>query len=700
MVQPLFIERDDLVTKVASETSMPEDTNQWPTEILQELYKQVPYISDFNPDVIMDRVDGERRYGFGHIEVSNKTEIQDSPESPTSQAAGIRHVRIPIVIREGKLCPFDILVSDGSKMLPLTERRLRSSLFRPQVFDVTSRTPGDQSLISQLYPPYRQNYGFGGGGATMSAGMGKEGAVSDTVGTDFRALAAAQQTKTKQDQTPGDVTPMTDKVALLAAILPTIDARDFHKFGSALADPTMRAAFHANRSALAPSLAVLGSYKTAESLSVREAKLAAMLPASVVQISRSPSGTYMVKSATHNAWAPRVVEIDRGVLYQTYGAKIAADVDTTGAVTMAEGGTEADLPENDLPELISSYGIYKVQDSNGKALIGFVFPNLLDIDGKPLPISLFTNGSQMATQADIAGVHVADGAALIEGKPQGHGVFYKVLANGKAVATVPLDIQNSVTSPEGEVSLVASSALHGGVQVQVQISSNLAVPTAGDEQTLLMPADWCWMPLEGVEDVELVGAPDGVAKEGSYDYTKVIEIRAGDAHSFSLSGIPVEKLAQDSRSFLSADDAMFILAGAGISPAYAVQKLAEAFHLKDTRSVMATREIVTFEQAKQAAVARVGRVPNFRQDFFKEAAYVPDSGAVDTVLSLGFINPENLLTFIGYMPVLDEAQEKLCELLMASRMGLRDIPGGVLERVIRGIENTLEGLRSLSFSET
>ena len=68
---------------------------------------------------------------------------------------------------------------------------LRQALFRPQAFDVTSRTPGDQSMIGQLYPPYRQNYGFGGGGIAMNAagGMGI-GKVGMKLGSATSALEA------------------------------------------------------------------------------------------------------------------------------------------------------------------------------------------------------------------------------------------------------------------------------------------------------------------------------------------------------------------------------------------------------------------------------------------------------------------------------------------------------------------------------
>lgn len=107
----LFLDQPLTFEKTAAEVNLPEDPNQWPQEILQELYKQVPYISDFEPHIVMQRVDAERAYGFGHIEITNKTEASPSASPEQMQAAGINSARIPIVVREGKLQPLDIVVT-------------------------------------------------------------------------------------------------------------------------------------------------------------------------------------------------------------------------------------------------------------------------------------------------------------------------------------------------------------------------------------------------------------------------------------------------------------------------------------------------------------------------------------------------------------------------------------------------------------
>ena len=94
MAQPLFFEPDVHFEKVASEVMLPEDANSWPNELMQELFKQCPYIADFEPHVTMDRVDAERGFGFGHIEMQNKTEIQHGAEPEAMRPAGIKKARV------------------------------------------------------------------------------------------------------------------------------------------------------------------------------------------------------------------------------------------------------------------------------------------------------------------------------------------------------------------------------------------------------------------------------------------------------------------------------------------------------------------------------------------------------------------------------------------------------------------------------
>lgn len=664
----LFIDPTLVFEKSASEVTLPEDPNSWPDEILQELFKQVPYIADFEPHIVMSKVNAEAGFGFGNVEVMNKTEIQRGTAPESMDAAGIKQARIPVVIKDRKLQPFDIIITEDSQMLPLTEPRLRQAIFRPQAFDITARTPGDTSMIGQLYPPYRQNYGFGGGGATMGVGMGKQGSV-------------------------------------LEAILPTINEEDYNAFFGSLNDSTLQAAFVKNGSASASALKVLADYTPMTTAKTAMA-LVNSVPPTVVQVQRQEDG-YHVKMASRHFWLPREQVWDRVQLVRELGEKVALDADMHGAVTMTaeEGvGGEAQQPEEDRYEMIKDFGSYKVKTQDGRELMGVVFPNLLDIDGTALPLYLFTNGSQSAVQGEIVGVPSGSASSLPEGAPRGHGCFYEVLTNGKAQATVPLTIQAKISMPQetGDPGTSLHATTFDGRPIEVKVQPNITKLTPG-QGCLLVPESMCWLPLDGAEEVVLLGQAEQAQaeKQASGAVFKTVQIRSGGADSFSLSGMPVEKIAN--RSFLSSDDALFLLGGLGVDLTHAVSKLAEAYTVSMPVNVLVGNGIVlpedSFAEAQKTASARLKDIPNLRVSLIKEAAVLPDPTAVDTVLSLGFINPENLNTFISYLPNLDEAQKKMCELLLAARLGLKDVPISALEKSIRSTEQVIEGLRVMAFQK-
>jgi hypothetical protein len=711
----LFIAPNVDLEKTAAEVSLPEDPNQWPGEVLQELYKQVPYVSDFEPRITMDRVDGERRFGFGHVEISNKTEAPNTASPDSLQAAGVRTARVPIVIKEGKLQPLDIIVTADSKIIPLTEQRLRQAIFRPQAFDITSKTPGDQSMIGQLYPPQRSNFGYGGAGTSVGAeGMGKTGSDETDEMFDRTSLHYAPGTKISPAEYAANKRAIIDSItkrypklgetktsSLLEAILPTINVEDYEKFASRFTDDGLRASYRANELATAPAINKLASYGGWSASKVASRTVNALKP-SVLRIEKVAQG-YLVKSASHNMWMPKETLIDRGMLVKAAGTKIALDVDTAGSATVAYGANvDRDLPDAERPEQVKDFGIWKVKTTEGEELIGYVFPTLLDLDGQPVPVALFTNGSQAALQADMAGVRVGEGASLFEGPPQGRGIFFKVIGNGKAIGTVPVTVHAQLGGQEG-AALMAET--FDGQQVRIAVQPGMEIPTKVDEQTTVVPEDWSWMPLDKADSVVLVEHAEEFNTQADARKTAcAVTIRSGGSNSFSFTGMPVEKLGYDATQFLSLDDATFLLGAMGVTPKYAQEKLACAMYLQEPiecrigRVIETVGDNVRYAAEKTAAV--LANMPNLRKDLVKEAAFIPDPMAVDTVLSLGFLNPENINIFTSYLPTIDDSQEKLCELLLAARLGLQELSSSALEKAIRSTEEVYEALKVLTFTKS
>jgi hypothetical protein len=85
-------------------------------------------------------------------------------------------------------------------------------------------------------------------------------------------------------------------------------------------------------------------------------------------------------------------------------------------------------------------------------------------------------------------------------------------------------------------------------------------------------------------------------------------------------------------------------------------------------------------------------------DLVKEASVLTNPEAVDVVLSLNFINEDNLNSYINHIPQFEEINCKLAELLVASRMGLTDMDEGAIKRSINGISSVIHGLENLKLS--
>jgi len=675
MSKPLFFVADEQqkvadvfgAEKTAGEAQLSEDHNQWASEILNELYRQVPYVADFEIDVVLDKVDAERGFGFGHIEVGSKTEALPTATPEQLENAGVRTVRIPVIVKGNILQPFDVLVTEDSKMLPLTEQRLRQAIFRPQMFDVTSKTPGDQTMVGQLYPPFRQNYGFGSGGG-------------------FGGFYGAQKLS-----------------SVLAAVLQHSNESDLDSFKSSLLDNFTKSAYAANVAAHTALEKIANARPS--NVKVAAASFGKIIKPSVLQLVKAAAG-YKLKTASHRCWAPHEELIDRGEAVRRCGEKIVLAADMSGAVTLPDEDAAPSLPEVPKAQLVTEPGLYEVQSLDGETLVGLVVPNLLDIDGKHKPIAFFSDGQHSAVQADIAGV--PKGAAPeLEGEPaveaRGSGVFFYTQPDGELCMTIPLTLKNAVTMPDGCTCYIAETFDGRPVSVKVQPYIQTVVP-AVDESTLLVPSSWSWLPLDSSASVALSGDEAGVGKVASAKRVLgSVTVRGGGVDCFSLDGMPLSKVARDEREFVSQDQALFLLAGLGANLKEAQLKLAEASTGRAPVQVPVSRSIKTAEQVRgeayTAAARQLSGMPVFRQRLWKEAAVVPDPVAVDAVLSLGFVNPENVAAFIGYLPILEEAQRRLCELLVASRLGLKHVPTSALEKCVRALEEVLEGVKEMAFQE-
>jgi hypothetical protein len=659
----LFLDNELTFEKLGYEARLSEDLNNWPQEIIDQLYKQAPFASDFTPKVVLDKVDPDKRYAMGHVELRNRLAINRRDDNTPPELRGQQKILIPVVIKDSRLAPMDLLLNNGS-VEPLTEPRLRRALFRPSLFEAVRQRPGDQTLIDQIYPPFRS---YGGGRGPMGGPL-----ISESVGT---KLGSAQPQM------------------LLDAILPTIKTAHVDYITERLNnDVDLRNSLLNNPSAL-HLLSKVASVTDVPAQNYM-AQVLESIPPKVIQIQKLASG-YRIKTANPDMLAPTTDDVSRPEAERAMGSDIISKVDQSGSVTMATTPAIRSTLEDVSIKTVTEFGLYKVKDiASNKELVGWVFPSVTDFDGAVLPLALFSNGTQAALQEEIAGVLVGNNTNILDSEPQGSGCFYRSTTSG-AVALTPVEIKGQIQNPEG---VGYSAVLPMGEVITIVKVPGLKSVTKIDEGRYGIPEDCGFMSMDGL--IEVASSPDEFLKTAqAWDALSTVEAIT-DGTTFSFRGPALDKVATIMNTkFIDLDEAVFLAACLGNEPEEARTKLSGALHTGGSVELH-VHPITTFKEkvaeARKHAHELLKKFPDLRADLLKEAAIIEDPTAVDKILSVGFLSPENVSIFASYIPEIEAAVKKLSELLLASRLGLSSISEGALQKAIIHLDKVLTGLSALA----
>jgi len=650
---PLTFEGEDKYAGML--TKMSDNVDLWPQEIIQEAHKQLPYLSDFEANVVLDKVDEERGVAFGAIEARQKTELT-TEELHTSP---VRKVNIPIIIQDQMLRPFDVFLH-GKEYEHLTEGRLRAALFRPDMFDAARERPHDASLTQDLHPPY-QNLGLG---------SVKVGSV------ELLALPLLPQLQGQVVQHHVD---------------------RFHKLAE---DPSLQAALANADEGVKAAFESAMTLKPADREKVAQVLSDSVKP-TVVQIKAQPNGKYMLKWANSDMFAPLQEEIPQDMALDIAGSEdMVPELEGDGTLTLSPDAAVKETLEAEEITTIDQFGLWQVQDTSGNELVGWVFPKLLSMDMEPLPLALFNNGSQYALQDMIAGKLAGKSADIPKGIPKGYGALY-FLDHGTAKAFVPMTVTSTTRGPDGNVKYMAN--LETGEQVTFSFADGLKAVIGVGEGEYVVPNDMSWMPLRG--QTELVTNPQMFVKTGAqHEIANTVEI-VSDGTTFSFRGPPIAKVAQEYTKFVNKADAEFLGVALGMSNTLVKEALERAANGCEVVTVPGVKLLGSPAEKLAAAKAKVKKAlaeldpPIHNYFLMKEAAMLDDALSADKILGLGFLNAENISSFVDMLPALEETSKKLAELLVAVRVGLKDIPEVAVERMLKSLEDVIRGLKVLRQKE-
>ena len=181
--EPLFIAPVDphsFFEKEGSLARMPDDEKKWPAHLLSEIHKALPFVSDYDVDLSLDRLDPEAGAALGYAMLRNKS-VKNVPMEDISKPSN--RVRVPIIIQDRMLQPFHTFELGGG-VYPLTPERLEAAMLNPSVFDSdVKRVPASASLVDNLYPPYQQRQGFGRVSEPSATGLGGVGGAGSKLGS-------------------------------------------------------------------------------------------------------------------------------------------------------------------------------------------------------------------------------------------------------------------------------------------------------------------------------------------------------------------------------------------------------------------------------------------------------------------------------------------------------------------------------------
>lgn len=725
---PLFLDQvhKPAFKKIAMPVRMSQSPEAWQRDIAGEIYKQLPYVGDYAVNVILDRVDPQRGFGFGSVHLSNKTDapMPDQAEQPS--------VRVPVIIRDYLMASLDVFM-DGEGVYPLTETRLREKLFRPQSLELSTRKPSDKGLVDQLYPPMRSNYGMGSmGGDTM--GMGKaasdffSGLVPKTAG-DAEAARRAVIARMHAEAASNNTHIAGVKCAsLVEAIAMTLSENDKNQLVEQISgDEELKIA--AIRNPGFQKLAMIiasanppGVVKTAETLVDR-------IKPNVVQFEKLASGDFRVKWANSNAFAPKEDTVPPQDAAQMAGTDLSK-MQPGATITLSSERAKKQSLDEPVYVKVQQFGKYCVQDMNtNQELCGWIIP-IVDLEMHPLEMYVFINpgtgpgysgGTDQpamqtsqgqpptwSVQDDIAGKPTAGNGEeemvndLVENgtQPQGTGFFF---SHQGQCCLPPITIQNATQDPSGASGISGETMF--GDSVQLQMVPGLNQVQMMGEGSYGIPAELVWVPLPGDPTFLAKDPMDITNTQQAQQMPSQVQVGSTGPGEFAMNGQPLDKVAKQDRHFIKKAQAEFLLVAMGVDPLEARSILKKAEISGDWVKCATARPLVSLaslhsDMTKQASQELSSFPYHLRQNLVKEASVIDDTDTADKVLSMNFINPENIDTFAKYLPELDEASKKLAELLIAVRMGVGSVEEGAVERAMKGLESVIEGLKLLQQKAT
>jgi hypothetical protein len=621
----------------------------WPQELMAQLFNQHPFFGKYLVDLQIESQDPETGYMYGFFTVTNPPaapaqpsrkhgEVTNAPSKPAGPV-----LRVPVIVEDNRVFTFDVLIDPAGAFWPVSEERVAAALFNtnPFVASKNSTSSGSGQFFEES--PSRASGGQGG----ASTGSVKVASVVDRLSIN-----------------PDDYERVVLKVA----------NDRFMSNQHTLVDSVAR---WESRVCLANDKDVAGDAALLEKV----------------------AGGFNLHTASRDGFVVSTMSLTNGEAFKLLPVDLVKEALVSGVAGIADAdniGVDDVVPEEfSNIETAKEAGVYAVMHNDGVAEQVVVLPHLRSLDGQEFGGSLVISSRGAGLQEKVAGIKVKElGSSTLAGNggiSRGDGVL---VIGGDVYG--PVTIKEKVSSPE---SVYFESEDSWGVPTRL-IVSDVMVPYRISDEECLVPKTASFLPLTWSRDALVIEEADVLVKVASaHDRTNAVTVRECYDGGYDFFGRPVECLGKEKTSGLSKIDSVLLLELLGATAQQALEKLG---HVDDGELVqfVPTDQVVNLDGVLEHPILDWSELPELVEsiksvDLTKEASLLSAPESVDNMLSLNFVTPENIASFVEVLPEFEGTMSKLAELLISVRLGVSDIPDSAVSSALRGMSKIVAGLRKL-----
>lgn len=690
---------DDPLFRRTQYKKLSDNVREWQQEISAMVSEKLPKDLGVDVTVVFQNIDDEKGYGYG-------TAIAKAGETGAQ-------VGVPIIIKSWHLAPLDLFFSDG-KLYPLS----------------------DDNLAKVFYQ------------SSMGAGLAPQGAppnMADDVFADSR------------NPPLGGKYSYSAPLSMIDLIKGTLGADDLRHLKTAVAkQPGLLTGFSRRK-----TFDVLQKYAADTPAPTVQDDLNKERAQAVFTVKKDGPDAYRLYTASDEVFDPVIITTNRAGIrdflsmrkaeLENYEKDPLAIVDQVGHFTLEPPespygkpleGPAGEFGEHKNPcvfdpraddrtvKVIDDYGRYAVRDRDGVIAKGWVIPNVVSFDGGKVDIKLFLGKALCSYQSRIAGIPLPDDAdaGLKPDQPDPGKIGVLVYREGKEIfSTIPFQITGvtvfknqrslAVVDYKGnQANLILSPNIDGVVKVTDGTKGPDLKPLLGPKANYIVSAKMAFIRMprlcqvsESPDDFKRIAAdwldqnPIKVAAaNGRYVFRSKRLAKYASMRPEPIAGSARFTKAAFDFASLPRHEADFLLATWGLGHEKRAQVLDRVGNYIELElHHMRTRDLPSIEKVA-ANPERTKIIAGMRapiDELLKIAANLEDAQTVDSVLSLGFVNPENIARFASVKPLLWETSHMLANLLLASRLGMEDIPEEAVRSALGHLQRTIDGLGRLKMLE-